>query len=70
MDAFLAERGLTIMYTGKGESRDDKKKNDKDNDTGCKQAAACGGGSTKCLDSYLAGVGLPQPKTMDDDYGQ
>jgi hypothetical protein len=24
--AFLAERGLTIMYTGKGETRDDKKK--------------------------------------------
>ena len=59
VDAFLAERGLTIMYTGKGERRDDEKKaNDKDNYTGWEQAAACGGGSTKWLDSYLAGGGM------------
>jgi hypothetical protein len=50
-----------------GEKGRQKKDNDKDNDTGWEQAAACGGGSTKCLDSYLAGVGLPQPTTMDDD---
>jgi hypothetical protein len=88
VDAFLAERGLTIMYTGKGERRDDEKKtttrisgrervddhvhgeggekgrqkkdNDKDNDTGWEQAAACGGGSTKWLDSYLAGGGVAE----------
>ena len=53
-----------------GDKGRQKNNNDKDNDTGWEQAAACGGGSTKWLDSYLAGVGLPQPTTMDDDYGR
>ena len=35
-----------------------KKDNDKENDTGWEKSAACGGGSTKCLDYYLAGGGL------------
>jgi hypothetical protein len=30
LDAFLAERGLTIMYTGKGREGTEKKKKDKD----------------------------------------
>ena len=37
VDAFLAERGLTIMYTGKGERRDNNKKTRTMTQAGSKQ---------------------------------
>ena len=37
VDAFLAERGLTIMYTGKGERRDNEKKTRTMTQAGSKQ---------------------------------
>ena len=47
-----------------GDKGRQKNNNDKDNDTGWEQAAACGGGSTKWLDSYLAREGgLPNRKS-------
>ncbi len=51
------------MYTGKGETRDDKKTTTRRTMTqaGSKQQPV-EGESTKWLDSYLAGVGLPNRK--------
>ena len=43
------------MYTGKGERRDDKKDNNKDNDTGWEQAAACGVGRSLVIGWLVVG---------------
>ncbi len=56
------ERVDDHVHAEGGDKGRQKKDNDKDNDTGWEQAAACGGGSTKWLDSYLAGGGSPNRK--------